>query len=237
MSGMLILHHTDKVFMHFEAQVMAMMAAASLESQMQSLKLMENKYQKKVAIVKPLVHTDSLEFESPVSLKVEELSSSSSSEDIYIFTDSSCCSESASPASVHETTEYHISPILYIPEETKNDPKSLYIPEEMKNDPKSPFYCLEYINEIHSYWKEMESNAVFPIDSGVLSQQSAVSDHHYGILINWMIGVQQKFKLLNDTLYIHVSVNLINQYFKVCLSVYIIHTMRGWVGGWVAISY
>ena len=98
-----------------------------------------------MAIVKPLVHTDSLEFESPVSLEVKELSSSSSSEDIYIFTDSSCYSESASPASVHETTEYHTSPILYnIPKETKNDPKSLYIPEEIKNDPKSPLYCLEY---------------------------------------------------------------------------------------------
>ena len=183
--------------------------AASLDIEMHSLKLVENKYQKKVAIVRPLVHEDSL-VQSPVSL--EKSSSSSSSEDILILyddTDSSCCSESTSPASVHETPEHCLidaSPVLKIP-------------DEMKSDPESRFYSLEYINEIHNYWKKMESKAVFPVDSGVLSKQSFMSDHHYGILVNWMIGVQQKFKLLNDTLY--VSVNLINQYFKVCVNVHV----------------
>ena len=186
--------------------------AASLNMQMQSLKLMEDKYQKKVAIVRPLVHEDSpVEdclsedslVESPVSLgKV-------SCENIYIHddTESSCCSKLSSPASwsVHETAECCLtvtSPVLMIP-------------EAMKSDPESQLYCLEYLDEMHGYWKNMESNAVFSIDSGVLSSQSIMNDCHYSILVNWMTGVQQKFKLLDDTLY--VSVNLINQYFKVCL--------------------
>ena len=168
--------------------------ATSLDLQIQSLKL-ESEYQRKVAIVQPLVHK-----ESPDTL--EKMSSSSSSEDIYIFQDDS--TESTSPVAAKETTKCCLVEISSV----------LTIPEEMKNDPECQFYCLEYLNEIHSYWKKMESNVVCP---DVLSKQSVVSDHHYGILVNWMIGVQEKFRLLNDTLY--VSVYLINQYFKVYLCI------------------
>ena len=69
--------------------------ATSLDLQIQSLKL-ESKYQRKVAIVQPLVHK-----ESPDPL--EKMSSSSSSEDIYIFQDDS--TESTSPVAAKETTE------------------------------------------------------------------------------------------------------------------------------------
>ena len=175
---------------------------------MHSLKLaaeqVMKKHHKKVAIVRPLaLHEESIELKSflePRSIVMLEKTSSFSSGDIFRDDTDSSCYESTTSACVLDTTQW-----------------CLKIPQEMK---KCQFYCLEYINEIHCYWKMMESNAVFPVDSGILSKQSLMTNHHYSIVTNWMIGVTQEFKLLNDTIYI--AVNLMNQYLKVCIILYII---------------
>lgn len=104
---------------------------------------------------------------------------------------------------------------LAIPHPQSDDTKMfpLKIPEEMKSEAESMFYCLEYMSEIHSHLKATESDAVFPVDSGVLSKQSYMLNCHRSVLVNWLIEVQERFKLSHDTLYI--AINLMDQYLKV----------------------
>ena len=197
--------------------------ATLLHTKLHSLKLSteKKKHQKKVAIVRPLVHEDSLvetSLEPESSLSLEKTSSfSSGNVYMYNFHDNidSSCHESTKSELVHDTTQSCL----------EDKVPCLKIPEEMKSDPECQLYSLDYINEIHYYWKKMESKAVFPVDSGILSKQSLMTNHHYSIITNWMIGVQQLqvFKLLDDTLY--KAVNLMDQYFKVCTYTYTVSGM------------
>ena len=180
--------------------------ATQLHSKLHSLKLaiekqLMKKFKKKVAILLPSVHkyalieSSSVLAESPYLL---EKTSSFSSVNIRDDTNSSCYES----ACARDTTEYCLTGIS----------PHLKIPQEMKSDPH-----YQYINEIHYYLKMMESNVVFPVESGVLSKQSLMTNHHYSIVTDWMAGVQQEMELVNDTL--HIAVNLMNQYFKVCIKI------------------
>ena len=191
-------------------QVLGVMATL-LRSKLRSLKLatekrLVKKYHKKVVVMR---HKDSLVELSLVELSVSlEKTSSFYSGDISIFNDDndSSCNKSTKSPHVHDTT----SQCCLV-----DTSSHLTIPQHMKSEYERQSYCLEYVNEMHCYWKVMESNAVFPVDSGVLSKQSQMTNRHYSIVTDWMIGVQEGFQLLNDTLYI--AVNLMNQYFKVCI--------------------
>ena len=66
----------------------------------------------------------------------------------------------------------------------------LKIPQEIKNDP----HC-QY--EIHYYWKMMESNVVFPVESGVLSKQSLMTNHHL-IILSLTGWLEFKYRFYTD---------------------------------------
>lgn len=181
------------------------------------------RYHKNVAIVRPLVERppeDSLaadDFLSPVSLETIISSSSSSEEDTDVSIDLL-----ATPPPFDDTKTCLL--FLSLPRH------QLKIPEEMKSDPENMFYCLEYMSEIHSHLKKTESDAVFPVDSGVLSKQSYMRNWHRSVLVNWLIQVQQSFRLSHNTLYI--AINLMDQYFKVrCVHAHVYMYMYMYIVG------
>ena len=83
-------------------------------------------------------------------------------------------------------------------------------------DREDPFYCTDYVEDVHHFLKESEQNPVYIISPQFLSNQSKVTSHHRCVLIDWLVQVQRKFKLLQETLYI--TIDILDRYLDVsCL--------------------
>nr|XP_003216393.1 PREDICTED: G2/mitotic-specific cyclin-B1 [Anolis carolinensis] len=66
-----------------------------------------------------------------------------------------------------------------------------------------PYLCSEYVKDIYNYLKDLESQqAVRP--SYLVGQE--VTGNMRAILIDWLVQVQMKFKLLQETLYMTVGI-------------------------------
>ena len=66
-----------------------------------------------------------------------------------------------------------------------------------------PVFVSQYANEIYDYLHTMERK--FSIRKDHLEGKDA-NARARGILINWLVQVQQKFNLLNDTLHLTVAI-------------------------------
>ncbi|KAH7850386.1 hypothetical protein Vadar_032143 [Vaccinium darrowii] len=79
------------------------------------------------------------------------------------------------------------------------------------NDKKNPLAVVEYIDDIYSYYKKVESSScVLP---NYMAQQFDLNERMRGILIDWLIEVHHKFELMEETLYL--TVNLIDRFLAV----------------------
>ncbi len=87
---------------------------------------------------------------------------------------------------------------------TPNKP-SIYIDPDMdKNDPQM---CTEYAKDIYTYLLETERKSVYLIEGGFLNQTDfTVKTAHRSVLVDWLIQVQQKFRLLSETMYLCVDI-------------------------------
>lgn len=65
-----------------------------------------------------------------------------------------------------------------------------------------PYQCAMYARYIFNYYKKRE--ALFPL-SDYMSWQDDLTPHMRGILVDWLVGVQESFELNHETLYLAVK--------------------------------
>ncbi|KAB2094898.1 hypothetical protein ES319_A02G191200v1 [Gossypium barbadense] len=75
-------------------------------------------------------------------------------------------------------------------------------------DTKNPFAVVEYVEDLHAYYKNMEKFSC--VSPNYMDQQSDVNEKMRAILIDWLIEVHDKFDLMGETLFL--TVNLIDRF-------------------------
>jgi hypothetical protein len=78
-------------------------------------------------------------------------------------------------------------------------------------DAGNPQLVVEYVQDIYSYLREMES--IQNVQANYLSDQSEITPKMRAVLIDWLIGVHLQFHLLQETLY--TTVAIIDRYLQV----------------------
>jgi len=71
-------------------------------------------------------------------------------------------------------------------------------------DRENPLLCSEYINDIYDYMKIMEKE--YAVDADYIKKKTDITERMRGILVDWLIQVHLKFKLLQETLYLTVAI-------------------------------
>jgi len=82
------------------------------------------------------------------------------------------------------------------------------VPDIDSFDMDYPEYCSEYVKDIYEYLHKLQDEHLVPAD--YMNNQADISPRMRTILIDWLIEVHMKFKLLQETLYLTVS--LIDRY-------------------------
>jgi cyclin B len=75
---------------------------------------------------------------------------------------------------------------------------------------RDPQSCAEYAVEIFKYLKETESQSIPKY--GFMEMQEDINERMRSILIDWLVEVHLKFKLVSESLYL--TVNLIDRYLE-----------------------
>ncbi|KAM7517362.1 hypothetical protein LguiA_006945 [Lonicera macranthoides] len=78
-------------------------------------------------------------------------------------------------------------------------------------DKKNPLAVVEYIDDIHAYYKKIESSSC--VSPNYMAHQFDLNERMRGILIDWLIEVHYKFDLMEETLYL--TVNLIDRFLAI----------------------
>ncbi|KAL3505493.1 hypothetical protein ACH5RR_035334 [Cinchona calisaya] len=78
-------------------------------------------------------------------------------------------------------------------------------------DKKNPLAVVEYIGDIHAYYRRTEISSCVP--PNYMAQQFDINERMRGILIDWLIEVHYKFELMDETLYL--TVNLIDRFLTI----------------------
>ena len=81
---------------------------------------------------------------------------------------------------------------------------------------KNIYEVSEYVEEIHSYMKTIEKSTIS--HPSYMKQQTDVNESMRAILIDWLIDVHLKFKLLPETLFL--TANLIDRYLTAKLNIH-----------------
>ncbi len=84
------------------------------------------------------------------------------------------------------------------------------LPEWDQKDLEDPHTCADYALEIHSTLKREEMQ--FVATPGYMKDQRDINEKMRAILIDWLVEVHLKFKLVPETLYL--TVNLIDRYLE-----------------------
>ena len=80
-------------------------------------------------------------------------------------------------------------------------------------DGDNPQMCQEYVRDIYKNLLELEREESYTINKGFLEGKSEVQSWHRAVLVDWLIQVQRKFGLLQETLYI--CVDTLDRYLQV----------------------
>ena len=79
-------------------------------------------------------------------------------------------------------------------------------------DMRDPQCIAEFAQEIYSSMRELEP--LYSIDNNYLQKkQTEIKDTSRGFLVEWIIDVHRKFRLLPETLY--VTINIIDRYLSI----------------------
>ncbi|KAE8724738.1 Cyclin-B2-4 [Hibiscus syriacus] len=80
------------------------------------------------------------------------------------------------------------------------------------SDSNNPLAVVEYVDEIYAYYKKTEvSSCVSP---NYMDRQFDINEKMRAILIDWLIEVHYKFKLMEETLFL--TINLIDRFLERC---------------------
>ncbi|CAG9465988.1 unnamed protein product [Pedinophyceae sp. YPF-701] len=82
------------------------------------------------------------------------------------------------------------------------------LPDIDSVDRNNPLAAVEYVSEIYRYFKRTE--AKYMVDHNYMRQQVDINEKMRAILVDWLIEVHLKFKLVPETLYL--AVNLIDRF-------------------------
>ena len=80
-------------------------------------------------------------------------------------------------------------------------------------DGDDPQMCQEYVRDIYKNLLELEREESYTINKGFFEGKSEVQSWHRAVLVDWLIQVQRKFGLLQETLYI--CVDTLDRYLQV----------------------
>ena len=80
-------------------------------------------------------------------------------------------------------------------------------------DGDNPQMCQEYVRDIYKNLLELEREESYTINKGFFEGKSEVQSWHRAVLVDWLIQVQRKFGLLQETLYI--CVDTLDRYLQV----------------------
>lgn len=78
-------------------------------------------------------------------------------------------------------------------------------------DKKDTLAVVEYIDDIHAYYKKIESSSRAP--ANYMEQQFDINERMRAILVDWLIEVHYKFELMEETLYL--TINLIDRFLAI----------------------
>jgi cyclin B len=73
-----------------------------------------------------------------------------------------------------------------------------------QDDASNPQLVSEYVNDIYEYMRELELK--FNIRPKCMANQTEINGRMRGILIDWLIQVHLRFQLLQETLYLTISI-------------------------------
>lgn len=73
----------------------------------------------------------------------------------------------------------------------------------------NPLLCTQYVNEMYDHYNEVERQFMV---KDYISKQQHVNERMRTILVDWLVEVHLKFKMVPETLYL--SVNLIDRYLE-----------------------
>lgn len=79
-----------------------------------------------------------------------------------------------------------------------------------RNDLEDPLCCVEYVSEVCDHMLKTETLHLPTL--GYMKLQTDINDRMRGILVDWLVEVHLKFKLVPETLYL--TVNLIDRYLE-----------------------
>jgi len=72
-------------------------------------------------------------------------------------------------------------------------------------DSANPQLCAEYATEIYTYLRSLEAGVGYTVREDYLSG-SPITGKMRGVLVDWLVEVQQQFRLLQETLFITMSI-------------------------------
>ena len=87
-------------------------------------------------------------------------------------------------------------------------PQRAALPDIDALDKNNPLMVTEVVNDIYAYYRSAEPEYAVPAD--YMSKQSDINDRMRAILIDWLVEVHLKFKLIPETLFL--AHNLIDRF-------------------------
>lgn len=69
----------------------------------------------------------------------------------------------------------------------------------------NPDHCTEYVVEIYHYMRTLEARTAYMVKKDYLMNCS-INSKMRAVLVDWLVDVQQQFKLLQETLFLAVSI-------------------------------
>ena len=97
-------------------------------------------------------------------------------------------------------------------ERTSDQAKNWSLPDIDAADKANPLACAEYVNQICNFWFRVEPS-IHVQPTYMQSVQTDINDKMRAILIDWLVEVHLKFKLMPETLFL--TVNLIDRFLSV----------------------
>ena len=73
-----------------------------------------------------------------------------------------------------------------------------------QDDHDNPQLCHEYVKDIYKYLRRLEQQ--YHVDPMYMNNQPEINERMRAILVDWLIQVHLKFSLLQETLYLTVSI-------------------------------
>ena len=87
---------------------------------------------------------------------------------------------------------------------TPKKPLLLVDPDQANTD--DPQLCTEYVTEIYNYLLVTERKDIYRLRKDFMSAQVSVKQHHRAVLIDWLMQVKMRFRLLDETMYMCVEI-------------------------------